>query len=60
METVLELKYTPEDMNYICPNADTGNCGGKNNCTYKSRKGIADYIRRKYSASYLGVQSMYF
>ena len=58
MEPLMELEYTPED-NFICPIADTENCGGKNNGTYKTRKGLVDHIRSKaHVNSYLDLQSM--
>ena len=56
MEPLMELEYTPED-NFICPIADTENCGGKNNCTYKTRKGLVDHIRRKHMSTVIWICS---
>ena len=46
MET-LELEYT-DGVEFVCPLAETMNCKGKNDGTYKTRKGLLDHIQRHY------------
>ena len=56
METVLELKYTAAD-DFVCPMADTKNCLGKNDGTYKTRKGLVDHVHRKHCATVIWICS---